>query len=466
LNAPYHSKALPQGTLLREWKLEEVLGAGGFGIVYRGRGIYFGELVAIKEYFPGAISDRKDGTTVAPTDSSAEEIYELGRQKFLDEARVLWNLSQPQRHPNIVSVRSLFEIHGTAYMVMDFEHGVSLSQMLREGRGFDQQSLMALIRPIAEGLTRVHEEGVVHRDIKPANILIDDNGRPVLFDFGSARFGAGHATSTNVTFYTPPYAALEQYVRTLPQGPWTDIYGLGVTLYQCVAGEKPPDVLERLHGSAGEALAGRDWPGYSRAFTHAIDAAMAIRPADRPQSIPEWMALFDMGREEFPLPVDDEVTQIARPTVFYPVGPSAGAPLVADEGPAKQAPADDGPFTGATEFQLAAERAQFAHIAGEALRTAQRVIALGVVEKPWLFASRNRKDTYQQLQDHAAAARTHSAELDELSQTVQSTTDVLAVGDALAQAGAIRQTLSILEAGSKTASAQSAEITIPSRSTL
>src|SRR5690348_15417254 len=152
----YSNKALPPGTVLREWRLEQVLGVGGFGIVYRAKGIYFDELVAIKEYFPGAISDRIDSTTVTPTDSSAEEVYKLGLQKFVEEAKVLWNLSKPTRHPNIVSVRSLFEIHGTAYMVMDFESGVSLSQMLRDGRRFDETELLNLIRPIAEGLDRAH----------------------------------------------------------------------------------------------------------------------------------------------------------------------------------------------------------------------------------------------------------------------------------------------------------------------
>jgi len=292
LNAPYHNKALPQGTILREWRLEEVLGAGGFGIVYRGKGVYFGEDVAIKEYFPGAISDR-DGTTVAPTDSGSEEIYELGRRKFLEEAKVLWNLSVPERHPNIVSVRSLFEIHGTAYMVMDFESGTSLSEMLHQGRKFDEKSLFGIIKPIAEGLDRAHKAGVLHRDIKPANILINQSGRPVLIDFGSARFDSGQATNTKVTFYTPPYAAIEQYVKTFPQGPWTDIYALGVAMYQCITGEKPPEVLERLHGGLGQSLSARQWPGYSQAFTRAVDAAMGIRPQERPQSISDWLKLFE-----------------------------------------------------------------------------------------------------------------------------------------------------------------------------
>ena len=310
MNAPYSNKALPSGAVLREWRLEDVLGVGGFGIVYRGRGTYFGELVAIKEYFPSAISDRIDGETVKPSDSSSEEIYELGLKKFLEEAKILWQLSHPERHPNIVSVRSLFEIHGTAYMVMDFESGVSLSQMLREGRRFDEASLMALLRPIIEGLERAHRAGVIHRDIKPPNILVDDTGRPVLIDFGSARFDSGQATSTKVTFYTPPYAALEQYVKTYAQGPWTDIYSLGVVAYQCVTGEKPPEVLERLHGGANEALSTRAWPGYSPAFIRAIDAAMATRPQERPQSLSEWLKLLDGAEPPVVAADDDDVTRV------------------------------------------------------------------------------------------------------------------------------------------------------------
>ncbi len=293
MSKPYSNRALPSGTILREWRLEEVLGVGGFGIVYKGRGIYFDELVAIKEYFPSSISEREADDTVVPVDSDAEEVHALGLKKFVEEAKLLWNLSTPTRHPNIVNVRSLFEIHGTAYMVMDFEDGMSLSRMLKKGTRFNERSLLNIIQPIAEGLDRAHRVGVLHRDIKPPNILINPDGRPVLIDFGSARFESAEATSTTVTFHTPPYAAIEQYVKTYAQGPWTDVYALGVVLYECVAGEKPPEVLERMHGGLGTPLASGHWPGYSARFLAAVDAAMTIRPTDRPQSILDWLALFD-----------------------------------------------------------------------------------------------------------------------------------------------------------------------------
>ena len=321
----YSNKALPAGTVIREWRLEDVLGVGGFGIVYKGRGIYFGELVAIKEYFPSSISERDSESTVVPIGSDVEEVHALGLKKFVEEAKLLWNLSTPTRHPNIVSVRALFEVHGTAYMVMDFEDGVSLSRLLKDGRRFNERSLWNIVRPISEGLDRAHRVGVLHRDIKPPNILITDGSRPVLIDFGSARFEAAEATSTTVTFHTPPYAALEQYVKTYPQGPWTDIYALGVVLYECVTGEKPPEVLERMHGSMGTPLADGTWPGFGKRFLQAIDAAMTIRPTERPQSIREWLALF--GKKD----VEEEISSDEEPTRFFahevtaeeimPVGP-------------------------------------------------------------------------------------------------------------------------------------------------
>src|SRR4051812_41508501 len=311
MNKAYSNKALPMGTVLREWRIEEVLGVGGVGVVYKTQGIYFNELVAIKEYFPSSISERDAEDTVVPIDSDSEEVHALGLKKFVEEAKLLWNLSTPTRHPNIVSVRSLFEIHGTAYMVMDFEDGVSLSRMLKQGRRFNERSLWNILKPVAEGLDRAHRVGVLHRDIKPPNILINEDNRPVLIDFGSARFTTAEATSTTVTFHTPPYAAIEQYVKTYKQGPWTDVYALGVVMSECVTGEKPPEVLERLHAGLGKPLAEGKWPGYSKRFLAAIDAAMTVKPEERPQSIPEWLAMFgkNVGEATDTAEGDDESTR-------------------------------------------------------------------------------------------------------------------------------------------------------------
>ena len=364
MNKAYSNKALPMGTVLREWRIEEVLGVGGFGIVYKARGIYFNELVAIKEYFPSSISERDSEDTVVPIDSEAEEVHALGLKKFVEEAKLLWNLSTPSRHPNIVSVRSLFEIHGTAYMVMDFEDGVSLSKMLKQGRRFNERSLWNILQPIAEGLERAHRVGVLHRDIKPPNILINEDNRPVLIDFGSARFDTAEATSTKVTFHTPPYAAIEQYVKTYPQGPWTDIYALGVVMYECITGEKPAEVLERLHAGLGKPLAEGKWPGYGKRFLAAVDAAMVVKPDERPQTLSDWLATFGKpaaAAEE----ADDEATRFFAAQVeadeIVPVPPT---PNVDPKAPVQTGvPADPkeakfkrvGEETGATKRKKAAE---------------------------------------------------------------------------------------------------------------
>ncbi len=343
MSKAYSNKALPAGTIVREWRLEDVLGVGGFGIVYKAKGIYFGELVAIKEYFPSSIAERDAESTVVPIGSDVEEVHALGLKKFVEEAKLLWNLSTPSRHPNIVSVRSLFQIHGTAYMVMDFEDGDSLSKLLREGRRFNERSLWNIIQPIAEGLDRAHRVGVLHRDIKPPNILITEDNRPVLIDFGSARFEAAEATSTSVTFHTPPYAAIEQYVKTYPQGPWTDVYALAVVLYECVTGEKPPEVLERLHGELGKPMAEGHWPGFSKKFLQAIDAGVTIKPAERPQSIRDWLEMF--GKKEAVVAVDpaDEPTrffaeEVASEEIVPVATPTPGFDQV--QLPPTQVPAD------------------------------------------------------------------------------------------------------------------------------
>lgn len=289
----YHHNALSPGATVDEYRLIEVLGEGGFGIVYRGEGRYLGDQVAIKEYLPRHLATRTAGTTVAPTSSDSEEAYAWGLKKFQEEARILWKLAQPERHPNIVAVRRFFEANGTTYMVMDFEEARPLSELLKGQATLPQKRLETALVSLLSGLKRVHQAGVWHRDIKPANILIRDDGSPVLLDFGAARQTLDAQTRSIVAAITPPYAAFEQYAARGNDGPWTDIYALGVTLYRCITGKLPPDSAERLDEDKLTLLSDMDLPGYTPAFLSAVDKALAIRAKDRPQSVDEWLALFD-----------------------------------------------------------------------------------------------------------------------------------------------------------------------------
>ncbi|WP_282609376.1 serine/threonine protein kinase [Pelagibius sp. Alg239-R121] len=293
MNELYHHNALPPDSTVDEYRLIEVLGEGGFGIVYRGEGRYLGDQVAIKEYLPRHLATRTEGTTVAPTSSDSEEAYSWGLKKFQEEARILWNLAQPERHPNIVAVRRFFEANGTTYMVMDFEEARPLSDLLKGNATLPQKRLEAALFSLLNGLKRVHEAGVWHRDIKPANILIRADGSPVLLDFGAARQTLDTQTRSVVAAITPPYAAFEQYAARGNDGPWTDIYALGVTLYRCITGKLPPDAAERADEDSLTPLSEQDLPGYTPTFLAAVDRALEIRAKNRPQSVDEWRSHFD-----------------------------------------------------------------------------------------------------------------------------------------------------------------------------
>ena len=231
--------ALPRGTALRGYTIEEVLGHGGFGIVYRARHNELGGLVAIKEYLP-VESALRDGAAVHPRSAACRADYEDGLRRFLEEAKALIGFRD---HPSIVSCRDFFRANGTAYLVMEHEDGLPLSVLLQRreaaGRPFAEADLLAVMVPLLEGLARVHEAGALHRDIKPANILVRRaDERPVLIDFGAAKQGAAER-SKSMAPYTEGYAALEQ-VGEGELGPWTDLYAAGAVMWRMAAGGNPP----------------------------------------------------------------------------------------------------------------------------------------------------------------------------------------------------------------------------------
>lgn len=297
--------ALQPGYELHWYKIDRVLGQGAFGITYLARDVNLDREVAIKEYLPGQFSTRDNDMTVKPTTNQQKEDFDWGLKRFISEARTLTRFE----HPNLVRVFNVFEKNNTAYMVMNYELGKSLQQILKTRKTLSEAEILKILFPLMSGLEMMHAKGFVHRDIKPGNIFIRGDGSPVLLDFGSARQTRASAEregneepKTLTTLVSPGYAPIEQYgSKSDRQGPWTDIYGLGATVYRAITGVMPIAAVDRgeaiVHDSKDPYLpvTGACHDRYSGNFLMAIDHAMAFKAQDRPQSIAEW-------RREFGLP--------------------------------------------------------------------------------------------------------------------------------------------------------------------
>lgn len=322
-------ESLPVGYELQGYRIERVLGRGGFGITYLASEAKLERQVAIKEFLPAEFAYRENDHTVIPVSKEAGEIYSWGLTRFLDEARTLAKFL----HPNIVHVNSLLEQNNTAYMVMKFEEGDSLSSVFEKGQMRDQQSLLNIVLPILDGLSQVHEAGFIHRDIKPANIYIRKDGSPVLLDFGSARQMVSGQTSTMTRLISQSYTPFEQYGNVDgKQGPWTDIYSLGATLYYGISGQLPSDAMVRsssIHDRGADCVQSltslTSLPfDYSTEFLKAVDWALAFRPDDRPQSGQAWMQALTKGHDDVPHTIhlqrgwedEDDLTRIMPAEVY------------------------------------------------------------------------------------------------------------------------------------------------------
>lgn len=271
--------ALPVGTILNgRYMTGVVLGMGGFGITYLGYDITLDIKVAIKEYLPGGMATRQaDGYNISLIASRDEAHYRSGEERFLDEARILAKL---QNTPNIVSVQNYFKENNTAYFVMDYIEGMSLKAFLQnQGGSIPYEQALAVLLPVMEALAQVHTQSLLHRDISPDNIYITAEGQSKLLDFGAARFAMGDNKSISVIL-KHGYAPEEQYRSRGNQGPWTDVYAMGATLYHCITGALPPDSIERLHDDTLKppSALGVRIPAHAEA---ALCKALCVKAEDR-----------------------------------------------------------------------------------------------------------------------------------------------------------------------------------------
>jgi len=283
--------ALPEGTeLVGDYQIKRVLGAGGFGITYLAEEVALGRLVTIKEYFPADFAARVGTINASPRSEGCAEDFKWGLDRFISEAKTLARFV----HPNIVGVYRYFLANDTGYMVIAFEEGGSFKSWLaRLKRAPRQAELDRILAPLLDALEFVHKANFLHRDIAPDNIIIRMDGSPVLIDFGSARGEMISHSRTVSALVKPGYSPYEQYATTASkQGPWTDIYALGATLYHAITGKRPPDSPSRMVADDYVTARAAALSSYRASFLTAIDKALTLEVSDRPQSIAAWRGML------------------------------------------------------------------------------------------------------------------------------------------------------------------------------
>ena len=287
-----HLHALPVGCQLNEYRIEGVIGSGGFGITYKALDTQLDKTVAIKEYLPSDFAVRTDATTVQPKSTADQDDYQWGLARFLDEARTLARFE----HPHLNHVRRFFEDNNTAYLVLDYVEGETLSDLLKREGQLDSTRLQRLVAELLSGLDEVHSAGYVHRDIKPSNIMVRENGSSVLLDFGAARQVLGQRSKSLTSVLTPGYAPIEQYDQKGDDiGPWTDLYALGMVAYRCVSGISETELIDAITRArlANKGKQDQDMKPavevgkghYPSSLLKAIDWAIKVEEEDRPQNV-------------------------------------------------------------------------------------------------------------------------------------------------------------------------------------
>ena len=237
---------LQPGTILQgKYLIGKVLGQGGFGITYLAKDIMLDIKLAVKEYLPQDLASRTMGQSkVSMFSNDAKEHFLYGMERFLMEAKTLAKFEQ---HPSIVSVRDFFEANGTAYIVMTYIQGITLKEYVQsKGNKLEVDQAVQIILPVLDALKTVHSAGILHRDISTDNIFITNTGQVILIDFGAARQSVSDKGRSMSILLKPGYTPEEQYRSKGKQGPWTDIYAVGVTMYRIITGEMPSESLDRL----------------------------------------------------------------------------------------------------------------------------------------------------------------------------------------------------------------------------
>ncbi len=284
--APHH---LLPGTVLQDrYLIGRVLGEGGFGITYVGRDTSLGLKIAVKEYYPVGNAARNNQESVTVTSSSRTTgTYEKGKSKFLQEAMTMGKL---EKEPQIVGVKDFFQENNTAYIVMEYIEGTTLKELTAQRGGrIPADELFEMIKPMFGAIQHMHDLGLIHRDISPDNLMLE-NGDIKLLDFGCAKDVTDSSQvnqQTQTLILKHGYSPFEQYQMSSNQGPWTDVYAFGASIYYCLTGNPPPRSTDRIMGDnivpphkLGIKIT--EWQ------EDALMKALAVRPVDRFSSMEQF----------------------------------------------------------------------------------------------------------------------------------------------------------------------------------
>lgn len=282
-------QVLPNGTVLDgRYRILDCIGIGGFGIIYLCEELLLHRLAAVKEYFPAEWAER-DGQYVAVKKSQMVEAYRFGVQSFYKEAKISAKFIHT---PHVMTIYDVLEANDTVYLVMEYISGISIGREMRarDYQPYKPERAAEIILPVLDALEALHEEKIVHSDISPGNIMRSDDGEIILIDMGAAKYVLDSQPTLNAAFLKPDYAAPEQY-RTaregIPkdEGPWTDIYALGATMYYLLTGQKPADVIKRLSGKKADVVLPQKCRlKHARQWTKLLNHAMALEMRERIRS--------------------------------------------------------------------------------------------------------------------------------------------------------------------------------------
>jgi hypothetical protein len=365
---------LPRGYRLREFLIERVLGAGGFGIVYSAIDLRLERRVAIKEYMPAAFALRDSDYSIQ-AHTAARDAYQIGLRSFVNEAKLLARFE----HPALIKVLQFWQEKGTAYMVMPLYTAPTVKHWLKERKAPPPQAWLAsFLSAAADALDCLHREQCLHRDIAPDNILVLNGAAPLLLDFGAARRVLSNLPQAMTVMLKPGYAPIEQYSNAaeLEQGAWTDVYALCAVAHFMLTGRAPAPAVRRLLVNDATPLRAAFAGGaYSAKFLAAIEAGLNVRPELRPQSMTELRALLEAaGRAPAP-------ATVARPAVL----PAAAVKPLNAAAAARPVPAGphSGLRAGAAGIAAAAAKAAVAGSRRRIVVSAERMTAAAPPRQRW-----------------------------------------------------------------------------------